>query len=268
MSYIELINNFWELDETWQFTCCETRLYFYLLKTANRLGWVDSWTHSDAKTAANVGVSVNSFKSARNRLVQAGLILFQNGGKGQGDKCKYQIRCQNLTPKHEPKVIPKLTPKPQPKVEPKPDYTLLGTIKTKTKINIPPISPHSGGEGVDENFSSEVKIPEKEKSCAKKEKESAAGFEEAWALYERKGNRKTSERKWANLKNHCREAAMKHIPLYVASTPDKQYRKNFETYINQECWNDEIIFKTNNNGRKTINSRLSVGTQDYGEDTI
>lgn len=49
MTYIELINNFWELDEDWQFTCCETRLYFYLLKTANRLGWVDSWTRSDAK---------------------------------------------------------------------------------------------------------------------------------------------------------------------------------------------------------------------------
>jgi hypothetical protein len=259
MNYIELINDFWELDETWQFTCCETRLYFYLLKTANRLGWVDSWTHSDAKTAANVGVSVNSFKSARNRLVQAGLIFFQNGGKGQGDKCRYQIRCQNLTPKPQPK--------PQPKHEPKPDYTLLGTIKTKTKTNIPP-TPHPGGEGVDESFSPEVKIQEKEKSCAKKEKESGSGFEEVWALYGKKGNRKTSERKWANLKNHCREAVLKHIPLYVQSTPDKQYRKNFETYINQEAWNDEIIFKTNSSGAKKINSRISVGRQEYGESTI
>ena len=75
MTYIELINNFWELDEDWQFTCCETRLYFYLLKTANRLGWVDSWTRSDAKVSSDVGVSVNSMKTARNRLVQAGLIL-------------------------------------------------------------------------------------------------------------------------------------------------------------------------------------------------
>ncbi|MDR0692432.1 MAG: hypothetical protein LBF69_05285 [Prevotellaceae bacterium] len=102
--------------------------------------------------------------------------------------------------------------------------------------------------GVDEisNFeekisNSDVQFPKKEKSCAKKEKDDDNGFEKVWALYERKGNRKTSERKWANLKNHCREAALKHIPLYVASTPDKQYRKNFETYINQECWNDEIL---------------------------
>lgn len=67
------------------------------------------------------------------------------------------------------------------------------------------------------------------------------GFEHVWSLYEKKGNRKTSQRRWANLKKHCREAALKHIPLYVQATPDKQYRKNFETYLNQEAWNDEIV---------------------------
>ena len=110
MTYIELINNFWFLDEDWQFTCCETRLYFYLLKTANRLGWVDSWTRSDTKVSSDVGVSVNSMKNARNRLVQAGLITFRSGGNGQRDKTKYQVICdfryQNLTPKLEPKVQP------------------------------------------------------------------------------------------------------------------------------------------------------------------
>ena len=60
MNYIELINRFWELDEQWQFSCCETRLYFYLVKTANRLGWADNWTHKDDKTSANVGVSLNT----------------------------------------------------------------------------------------------------------------------------------------------------------------------------------------------------------------
>jgi len=66
-------------------------------------------------------------------------------------------------------------------------------------------------------------------------------FENVWMMYGKKGNKKTCERKWANLKNHCREAAFNHIPLYVQATPDKQFRKNFETYINQEVWNDEII---------------------------
>ena len=122
MTYIDLINQFWDIDEDWQFTCCETRLYFYLLKTANRLGWADSWTRSDAKVSSDVGVSVNSMKTARNRLVQAGLIEFKTGGKGQRDKTRYQVRCQILIPKPQPKVEPKLEPKPQPKVEPKPIY--------------------------------------------------------------------------------------------------------------------------------------------------
>ena len=145
MTYIELINNFWELDEDWQFTCCETRLYFYLLKTANRLGWVDSWTRSDAKVSSDVGVSVNSMKTARNRLVQAGLIEFKSGGNGQRDKTRYivrcQFRCQNLIPKlqpkHEPNLIPNREPKPQP-------YINKTKIKTKN-INIPSTPP----KGVD-----------------------------------------------------------------------------------------------------------------------
>ena len=141
MTYIELINNFWELDEDWQFTCCETRLYFYLLKTANRLGWVDSWTRSDAKVSSDVGVSVNSMKTARNRLVQAGLIEFKSGGNGQRDKTRYIVRCQNLIPKLPPQPEPNLIPNREPKPQP---YINKTKIKTKN-INIPPTPP----KGVD-----------------------------------------------------------------------------------------------------------------------
>lgn len=161
MTYVELINNFWELDEDWQFTCCETRLYFYLLKTANRLGWVDSWTRSDAKVSSDVGVSVNSMKTARNRLVQAGLIEFKSGGNGQRDKTRYIVRCQNLIPKlqpkHEPNLIPNHEPKPQP-------YINKTKIKTKN-INIPPTPP----KGVDK--AKEKELLEKEEALRVLEEE-------------------------------------------------------------------------------------------------
>ena len=161
MTYIELINNFWELDEDWQFTCCETRLYFYLLKTANRLGWVDSWTRSDAKVSSDVGVSVNSMKTARNRLVQAGLIEFKSRGNGQRDKTRYIVRCQNLIPKlqpkHEPNLIPNREPKPQP-------YINKTKIKTKN-INIPPTPP----KGVDK--AKEKELLEKEEALRVLEEE-------------------------------------------------------------------------------------------------
>lgn len=66
-------------------------------------------------------------------------------------------------------------------------------------------------------------------------------FETVWALYDKKGNKKTSQRRWKGLSQKSKDLAVKHIPLYVASTPEIRYRKNFETYISQEAWNDEII---------------------------
>lgn len=132
MNYIELINWFWELDETWQFSCCETRLYFYLIKTANRLGWENNWTRSDAKVSSDVGVSPNSMKTARNRLVQARLIVVKQGGNGYRCKTRYQILTPKTPPNHEPNLIPNHEPNLAP----------INKLKQKTKtINNIPLNP-------------------------------------------------------------------------------------------------------------------------------
>lgn len=55
----------------------------------------------------------------------------------------------------------------------------------------------------------------------------------------------------------AREKALTYIPAYVKSTPDKQYRKNFETFLNQECWNDEL---PNNN---QVNDQLHETERNY-----
>lgn len=110
MTYIDFINAFWLLDEEWQFTPVETRLYFLLLKTANRLGWSDSIVRSDTRIAIETGVSLNTMKKARNRLLQAELIAFKSGGKGKNDKSRYQILTPKLTPKLTPILTPNLTP--------------------------------------------------------------------------------------------------------------------------------------------------------------
>lgn len=65
-------------------------------------------------------------------------------------------------------------------------------------------------------------------------------FDDVWLMYEKKGNKKTSLGRWEKLSKSKQELAVKNIPKYVASTPDKKYRKNFEAYIHQEVWNDEI----------------------------
>ncbi|GAB6393733.1 MAG: hypothetical protein MdMp024_0045 [Bacteroidales bacterium] len=87
-------------------------------------------------------------------------------------------------------------------------------------------------------------------------------FEAVWNDFGKKGNRKVSMRRWKNLTRAKRAAARAHVPLYVASTPQKVFRKNFETYLNQEVWNDELpVINPNylkNNGKGTIISNEDV----------
>ena len=67
-------------------------------------------------------------------------------------------------------------------------------------------------------------------------------FERAWDLYQKKvGLKEKLRAKWNKLSLKDRKAAIEHIPLYVQSTPDKTYRKHFQTYLNQRSWEDEII---------------------------
>ena len=75
-------------------------------------------------------------------------------------------------------------------------------------------------------------------------------FEHVWNLYQKKrGDKAKLKKKWEKLSVADKQSALRHIPLYVASTPDKQYRKDFGTYINNSSWNDEII-PYNNYGQK------------------
>lgn len=67
-------------------------------------------------------------------------------------------------------------------------------------------------------------------------------FERAWNLYEKKvGCKAKLEKKWNSMSLKDRKAAIEYIPLYVISQPDKQFRKNFQTFLNQRGWEDEII---------------------------
>lgn len=70
-------------------------------------------------------------------------------------------------------------------------------------------------------------------------------FDRAWNLYEKKvGCKSKLEKKWNSMSKKDRKAAIEYIPLYVLSQPDKKYRKNFQTFLNQRGWEDELIGAT------------------------
>ena len=66
-------------------------------------------------------------------------------------------------------------------------------------------------------------------------------FDEFWRLYSKKVDRKACERVYARVSEKDRKLIKEHVPKYVQSTPDVQYRKNPLTYLHGACWNNEIV---------------------------
>jgi hypothetical protein len=84
-------------------------------------------------------------------------------------------------------------------------------------------------------------------------------FEYYWKDYDKKiGDKKKLKSKWDKLTDQERQDAMNYIELYKISVPDKQFRKNPETFLNNKSWNDEIINRTN----PSIN-KLSYAEREY-----
>jgi hypothetical protein len=67
-------------------------------------------------------------------------------------------------------------------------------------------------------------------------------FEWFWNDYDKKvGDKQKLKKKWIKLTDEERQNAMNYLDLYKQSVPDKQFRKNPETFLNNKSWNDEII---------------------------
>lgn len=70
--------------------------------------------------------------------------------------------------------------------------------------------------------------------------ESVYTFDEFWNDYDKRKEKKKCERKWERISEKDKEVIKERLPLYVESTPDKTYRKNPYTWLNGQCWEDEI----------------------------
>jgi uncharacterized protein YdaU (DUF1376 family) len=67
-------------------------------------------------------------------------------------------------------------------------------------------------------------------------------FENFWNLYDKKrGDIKKLNAKWISLSDKDRQDIMDYIPKYKLAQPDKAFRKDPQTFLNNHSWNDEII---------------------------
>jgi len=66
-------------------------------------------------------------------------------------------------------------------------------------------------------------------------------FEEFWKAYDHGREKKQAVAQWKKVKQQDREEIMRVVPEYVASTPDKKFRKTAWRWLRDERWKDEII---------------------------
>jgi len=64
-------------------------------------------------------------------------------------------------------------------------------------------------------------------------------FEKFWSAYGKKVGKKKTLTRWNNLSNKNRQLAFNGVAEYVKRTPNAQYRKNPEGYLNNRTWEDE-----------------------------
>jgi len=62
-----------------------------------------------------------------------------------------------------------------------------------------------------------------------------------WGFYDKKLDRKKSEILWNRLTDGARAKCLEVVHEYVKSTPNPTYRKHPTSYLNGECWDNEIL---------------------------
>lgn len=126
-----------------------------------------------------------------------------------------------------------------------------------TKDNKPLVSPLQGCKDMDKDKDMDMDMDK----VKDKDKELEKSFLIFWELYDKKTSYGKCLTKWKNLTNKDRNLILQNVEEYVKSTPNKLYRKNPETYLNNKSWNDEIIVINNKEISNGINKPNNSGVQ-------
>jgi len=62
-----------------------------------------------------------------------------------------------------------------------------------------------------------------------------------WNLYDKKIDKPKCELKWNKIKPETQQKILEYLPKYKLATPDKKFRKNPETFLNNNSWDNELV---------------------------
>ena len=70
-------------------------------------------------------------------------------------------------------------------------------------------------------------------------------FEDLWLMYERKGSKAKAKKEYEKLAAEEVCTMRCHIPAYIQSRPDRQYRQDFERYIKNKTFLSVVYSRQN-----------------------
>ena len=203
-------------------------LYFFCIEHCNRLGWKDKFGLPTTMAKEAIGIrSYNTYIKTLNELVDFGFIKMI-------EKSKNQYSSNIIALSKNDKALDNALDK--------------AFIKHASK----------------QSESTQQSIDSIDKQITNKQitnKQLNISFDTFWNLYDKKIEKDKCESKWNKLTNKDREDIINHIPKYKLATPDKQYRKNPETYFNNKTWRDEII-NSNSQAKQIIQQPTQINYKD------
>lgn len=218
----------WCFENSRKITPSHIAIYFFIIDLNNRLGWKKEIGLPSEHCMETLGIKKHqTFLKYLNELAEFGFIEIVQKSKNQYTSNIISIK--SAMPKNG-KALDKA----------------LGIAEVRHEVN-----QGLGKDNIDkqENLqtSKQVNI----------QTSNEYDFDLFWELYDKKvGDKNKIASKYNKLRTEDKQAIFLHVPKYIQSQPDKKYRKNPETYLNNKSWLDEIILpnsKPTKNTKGTIN---------------
>ncbi len=214
--------NGYDLSRAWFDFCYENpekikpnhaALYFFAIEHCNRLGWKKVFGLPTTMTMEAIGIrSYNTYKNTLDDLVKWKFITMVEVSKNQYSSNKIAISNFNKA---------------------------LNNALDKALITHATKHSESTIESIDS-----VDKPITTNQEQKNNKQ--IDFDLFWVLYDKKVDKVKCEAKWKKLSKEIQQKILDYLPDYVKSTPNKDFRKNPATFLNNKSWENEIILKNSN----------------------
>lgn len=218
----------YDLSRNWFDFCFEnpdlikpnhSALYFFCIEHCNRLGWKEKFGLPTTMAKEAIGIrSYNTYKKTLDSLDEWGFIKIIERSKNQYSSNIIAISNFN---KANNKALDKALDK--------------ALIKHRSKQS------ESTDQSID-SINKQETIKQLNKEPINNKVEIWPTFDDFWHEYDKKvGNKEKIEKKWSKLSQSVKEQIMAYLPNYKISQPEKKFRKNPETFLNNNGWEDELI---------------------------